>query len=146
MRDRNKMARHIWKENAQEVIEFLDKREMKKTFQTEKSFLNAIGRLLIKEINHSPIAKEEPYEYFWLCRKKSVEGNSIESAKPRNILYIIRLLNGKVSIPDAHDDAHDDDPYDDPYADIYDEFSLDELEYLCEKLDRLCDAFERVYG
>ena len=96
MRDRNEMANTIWKENAQEVIEFLDKREMKRNFQTEKSFLNAIGRLLIKEINHSPIAKEDPD--FWGCRKKSVMSDAFESAKPKNILFIIRLLNGKIKI------------------------------------------------
>ena len=103
MRDRNEMANTIWKENAQEVIEFLDKREMKRNFQTEKSFLNAIGRLLIKEINHSPIAKDEPYEYFWLSRKKSVMSDALETAKPKSILFIIRLLNGKikVAIPDS---------------------------------------------
>ena len=96
MRDRNEMARQIWKEKAQEVIDFLDERKVKKTFQTERTFLNAIGRLLIKEINHSPIAKEDPD--FWGCRKKSVEANAFESAKPKNILFIIRLLNGKIKI------------------------------------------------
>ena len=96
MRDRDEMTKKIWEENAQEVIEFLETHEMKKRFQTERTFLNAIGRLLIKEINHSPIAKKDPD--FWGCRKKSVMSDAFESAKPKNILFIIRLLNGKIKV------------------------------------------------
>ena len=36
MRDRDEMTKKIWKENAQEVMEFLETHEMKKRFQTER--------------------------------------------------------------------------------------------------------------
>ena len=92
------LVNNIWGENADEVLEFLDQVAPEKaTFRDEKSLLNHLGRWLVREINRSSL--DEPWPGFWDNRKQAVGNEWQHSNRPKNILYVIRLLNGKISLP-----------------------------------------------
>lgn len=128
MISREELVNRIWGENAQEVLDFLEKvAPEKKTFKNENSLLNHLGRWLVREIKKSPLINQPAPPYFWESRTQSIV-NGWEWERPKNILYVIRLLTGKRQVPSAQESEKpesfllDVDCFDEKYDDICEEF------------------------
>lgn len=108
MKKRNEMVKKLWKGDAKEVLDFLDSREVKDTFRSEETFLNAVGRLLIKEVKNSPIYKKNTTREFWESNFEAMTiRTSSEKLKAKTVLYVIRLLNGQASVPELEEPEED---------------------------------------
>lgn len=97
MRPKEELCREIWKEDAEEVLEFLNTvTPEKETFRNEKSLLNHLGRCLERKINKAKATIKEPWPGYWDNRKIAVKYEWQHNKRPTNILNVIRLLNEKV--------------------------------------------------
>lgn len=102
MQKREKLVNSIWGVTiGKEVLDFLDEvAPEKKTFRDEMSLLNHMGRWLVREINRSQLINQPAPPDFWDARKQAVMYGRTQE-RPRNMLYVIRLLNGKRPVPPA---------------------------------------------
>ena len=96
MQQLNDLASKIWGKNALEVIDFLQEENLSKkdSFRNEESMMNYISRILTRHCNRR-IDKSSPLD-FWEVRKKSIQIDVEPKSKAKNILYVIRLLTGKL--------------------------------------------------
>lgn len=98
------LANRIYGEDASEVLEFLkgvapDKHE----FRSETTFLNFVARKLEPQLK-SKARQDQNNADFWENRAMSMDiGNQLNKAE--NVLWCIRLLNGKCRAPE--DDSED---------------------------------------
>ena len=105
MHERRELAKKIWGEKAEEVVDFLEKEApKKKEFMNEKSIINYTSRALLKKLKVK--SKDEECTDFWSNRIMSLKTTEM-SSKPKNIIYIIRLLNGKAKVPDQEEPEYD---------------------------------------
>ncbi len=96
MQQANDLAKKIWRKDAPEVMDFLHKEDLSKkdNFRNEESLMNYIARILTKHCNRR-INKSSPLD-FWEVRKMSIQVDVEPENKAKNILYVIRLLTGKL--------------------------------------------------
>ena len=107
MKSRDELAKKIFGENSKEVLDFLEKKTPEKEeFMDEKSIINYTARLLVKEINKSSLKKIPTTFKFWENRKLALTSGRLAD-KPKNILYVIRLLNGTVKVPALEEPDYD---------------------------------------
>jgi len=106
MKYRRQMAEKLWKENANEVSDFLDGLGVKETFQSEASFLSSAVAAVRREFRSSSLYEDSESRGYVKYLFSEISTTSIVSAnfKARNILYIIRLLTGKCSVPVQEED------------------------------------------
>lgn len=117
MKYRSQMAEKLWKENAKEVSDFLDGLGVKETFQSEASFLSSAVAAVRREFRSSSLYEDsESREYVkYLFSEISTTSIVSQNFKARNILYIIRLLTGKCSVPVSEEEDVDMDYLDDKF-------------------------------
>ena len=106
MKYRRQMAENLWKENAKEVSDFLDGLGVKETFQSETAFLSSAVAAVRREFRSSSLYEDSESRGYVKYLFSEISTTSIVSAnfKARNILYIIRLLTGKCSVPVQEED------------------------------------------
>ncbi len=90
------LATIIWGKDAPEVIAFLHEEDLSKkvSFRNEESLMNYVARILTRHCNRR-IDKSNSLD-FWEVRKKSIQIDVEPEYKSKNILYVIRLLTGKL--------------------------------------------------
>ena len=117
MKYRRQMAENLWKENANEVSDFLDNLGVKETFQSETAFLSSAVAALRREFKSSSLYEDSESRGYVKYLFSEISTTSIVSKnfKARNILYIIRLLTGKCSIPVSEEEDVDMDYLDDKF-------------------------------
>ena len=117
MKYRRQMAENLWKENAKEVSDFLDNLGVKETFQSETAFLSSAVAALRREFKSSSLYEDLESRGYVKYLFSEISTTSIVSKnfKARNILYIIRLLTGKCSIPVSEEEDVDMDYLDDKF-------------------------------
>ena len=96
MQQAKTLATNIWGKDAPEVIDFLQEEDLSKkdSFRNEESLMNYIARILIRHCNKR-IDKSHSLD-FWEVRKNSIQIDVEPESKAKNILYVIRLLTGKL--------------------------------------------------
>ena len=96
MQNVNDLAKKVWGNDATEVIDFLQEEDLSKkdSFRNEESLMNYIARILIRHCNKR-IDKSHSLD-FWEVRKNSIQIDVEPESKAKNILYVIRLLTGKL--------------------------------------------------
>ena len=101
MQNVNDLAKKVWGEDAKEVIDFLHKEDLylKDSFLNEKTMMNYIARILIRHCNRRIDKSKHNDLDFWKVRGLSIQTNVEFKIRSKNILYIIRLLTGKLPIP-----------------------------------------------
>lgn len=111
------MAENLWKENAKEVSDFLDNLGVKETFQSETAFLSSAVAALRREFKSSSLYEDSESRGYVKYLFSEISTTSIVSKnfKARNILYIIRLLTGKCSVPVSEEEDMDMDYLDDKF-------------------------------
>ena len=117
MKYRRQMAENLWKENANEVSDFLDNLGVKETFQSETAFLSSAVAALRREFKSSSLYEDSESRGYVKYLFSEISTTSIVSKnfKARNILYIIRLFTGKCSIPVSEEEDVDMDYLDDKF-------------------------------
>ena len=117
MKYRSQMAEKLWKENAKEVSDFLDNLGVKETFQSETAFLSSAVAALRREFKSSSLYEDSESRGYVKYLFSEISTTSIVSKnfKARNILYIIRLLTGKCSVPVSEEEDVDMDYLDDKF-------------------------------
>ena len=104
MQNTNDLAKKIWGKDATEVMDFLHKENLsiKDSFRNEETMMNYIARILIRHCNKR-IDKSYPRSTdFWEIRGMSIQIGVEPKSKAKNILYIIRLLTGKLPVPSEY--------------------------------------------
>jgi len=99
--DKEILANQIYGEDASEILNFLEVvAPNKREFRTEETFLNFIARKLEPMLkNKARNSKQKQSAAFWNCRAMSMDiRNQINKAK--NVLWCIRLLDGKCGAPE----------------------------------------------
>ena len=96
MRNVNDLAKKVWGNDATEVMDFLQEEDFSKkdSFRNEETMMNYIARILIRHCNKR-IDKSHSLD-FWEVRKNSIQIDVEPESKAKNILYVIRLLTGKL--------------------------------------------------
>ena len=81
--------------------DFLHKEDLyrKDSFLNEKTMMNYIARILIRHCNRRIDKSKHNDLDFWKVRGLSIQTNVEFKIRSKNILYIIRLLTGKLPIP-----------------------------------------------
>lgn len=97
MQDFTALSQKIWGENASEVMDFMlnDYSFERESFRNEETMMNYIARILTRHCNKM-IRKSAADSSFWEIRRMSIQIGVDPKRKARNILYIIRLLTGKL--------------------------------------------------
>lgn len=103
MQNVNDLAKKVWGEDAKEVIDFLHKEDLyhKEKFLNENSMINYIARILIRHCNRRIDKSKHNDLDFWKVRGLSIQTNIEFKSRVKNILYVIRLLTGKLPIPSS---------------------------------------------
>ena len=96
MQNVNDLAKKVWGNDATEVMDFLQEEDFSKkdSFRNEETMMNYIARILIRHCNKR-IDKSHSLD-FWEVRKNSIQIDVEPESKAKNILYVIRLLTGKL--------------------------------------------------
>ena len=96
MQNVNDLAKKVWGNDATEVMDFLQEEDFSKkdSFRNEETMMNYIARILIRHCNKR-MDKSHSLD-FWEVRKNSIQIDVEPESKAKNILYVIRLLTGKL--------------------------------------------------
>lgn len=107
------LAEKVWgTDDAEYVMSYLkDKMNGKKTFRNENAMMNFISRILTSECK-SLIKRRSDEMDFWAIRVKSIAPYQRSKSKAKNILLVIKYLQGDLTpyseIPEPDYDFHRD--------------------------------------
>ncbi len=95
MTHKNILAQVIWEEDAGEVLDFLNSQDFmqKEEFRNSDSLMNYTSQILTRRCDER-IDKKATGVDFWAARKMSIRKDIEFKRRARNILYLIRVLNG----------------------------------------------------